>query len=92
VAKDLSIESRIIAVSDVFGALHEDRPYRKGIEMGKIVSIMGELSPHQLDRDCMEALFSVLPRHLQPEWSEASRVIPPSMRRLAGLEPVPALA
>ncbi len=59
-AKDLSLESRIIAVADVYGALSEDRPYRPGLMLDEIVSIMRDLVPHQLDGDCFDALLSVI--------------------------------
>ncbi len=59
-AKDLSLESRIISVADVYGALSEDRPYRPGLMLDEIVSIMAKLVPHQLDADCFDALVSVV--------------------------------
>jgi putative nucleotidyltransferase with HDIG domain len=63
-ARDLSLESRIIAVADVFGALSEDRPYRAGINLEDTFSIMGKVVPHQLDGDCFDALVSrVSDRH-----------------------------
>ncbi|WP_433965812.1 HD-GYP domain-containing protein [Tunturiibacter gelidiferens] len=57
---DLSIESRIVAVADVYAALSEDRPYRAGIELDETLSIMSKLIPVQLDADCFEALVSVV--------------------------------
>jgi putative nucleotidyltransferase with HDIG domain len=57
-ARDLSLESRIIAVADVFGALSEDRPYRPGIKVEETISIMTRFAPHQLDADCFGALVS----------------------------------
>ena len=59
-AKDLSVESRIVAVADVYAALSEDRPYRAGIELDETLSIMSKLIPVQLDGDCYEALVSVV--------------------------------
>ena len=59
-AKDLSLESRIISVADVYGALSEDRPYRPGLMLDEIISIMTKLVPHQLDADCFDALVSVV--------------------------------
>jgi HD-GYP domain-containing protein (c-di-GMP phosphodiesterase class II) len=56
---DLSIEARMIAVADVFGALSEDRPYRDGLELENIVSIIKRLVPHKLDGDCFDALLSL---------------------------------
>lgn len=40
--KDLSIEARIIAVADVFQALVQDRPYREGMALEKVLSILSE--------------------------------------------------
>ena len=59
-AKDLSLESRVIAVADVYAALSEDRPYRPGLMLDEIISIMTKLVPHQLDADCFDALISVV--------------------------------
>jgi HD-GYP domain-containing protein (c-di-GMP phosphodiesterase class II) len=59
-AADLSIESRIVAVADVYAALSEDRPYRAGIELDETMSIMSKLIPTQLDESCFEALVSVV--------------------------------
>ncbi|MDQ2833253.1 MAG: HD domain-containing protein [Acidobacteriota bacterium] len=59
-ARHLSLESRIIAVADVYGALSEDRPYRPGMMLDEIVAIMSKLAPQQLDPDCMDALVSVI--------------------------------
>jgi putative nucleotidyltransferase with HDIG domain len=58
--EDLSIEARIIAVADVYGALSEDRPYRAGLPIEKIVGIMKSDMPHKLDGDCFEALMDGL--------------------------------
>ncbi len=56
----LSLESRIIAVADVYGALSEDRPYRGGLGLEEIVAIMKKHLPHKLDADCFEALIESL--------------------------------
>ena len=61
-ASELSIESRIIAVADVYGALSEDRPYRAGLEFEQIVAIMSKLVPRQLDGGCFEVLVSLMRR------------------------------
>jgi putative nucleotidyltransferase with HDIG domain len=57
-ARDLSVESRIIAVADVFGALSEDRPYRASINVEDTFSIMKQFVPHQLDGNCLDALVA----------------------------------
>lgn len=56
-ARDLSLESRIIAVADVFGALSEDRPYRASINVEDTFSIK-QFAPHQLDGNCLDALVA----------------------------------
>lgn len=38
--RDLSIEARIIAVADVFQALVQDRPYRQGMTLEQVLSIL----------------------------------------------------
>ena len=42
IQKDLSIEARIIAVADVFQALIQDRPYRNGMTLDKVITILDE--------------------------------------------------
>jgi putative nucleotidyltransferase with HDIG domain len=59
-APQLSLESRIIAVADVYGALSEDRPYRAALGNDEILSIMPKLAPHKLDGDCMDVLVALL--------------------------------
>ncbi|HEX7157842.1 MAG TPA: HD domain-containing phosphohydrolase [Edaphobacter sp.] len=59
-APDLSLESRIVAVADVYGALSEDRPYRGRLEQREIVSILTKLAPQKLDSDCIDALRELL--------------------------------
>lgn len=39
-ASQISLPSRVLAVSDVFTALGEDRPYRSGMSISQIVSIL----------------------------------------------------
>jgi putative nucleotidyltransferase with HDIG domain len=60
-ARDLSLEARIVTVADVYGALSEDRPYRSGLPVEKIVAIMKSDLPSKLDPDCFEALMACLP-------------------------------
>ncbi len=59
-AEDLSLEARIIAVADVYGALSEDRPYRPGLPIEEIRRIMSKDVPFKLDADCYEALLKTL--------------------------------
>ena len=59
-AEHLSLDARLIAVADVYGALAEDRPYREGLPATKIREIMGRDAGSKLDRECFEALLSTL--------------------------------
>jgi len=59
-AADLSLEARIVAVADVYGALSEDRPYRAGLRYDEILPIMRSLAPRKLDGDCVNALIALL--------------------------------
>jgi putative nucleotidyltransferase with HDIG domain len=59
-AADLSLEARIVAVADVYGALSEDRPYRAGLRHDEILPIMRSLAPRKLDGECVNALISLI--------------------------------
>jgi HD-GYP domain-containing protein (c-di-GMP phosphodiesterase class II) len=56
-AKELSLGSRIMAVADVFTALMEDRPYKKGMEPAKALSIIEEMTR---DKKLDARVFAVL--------------------------------
>ena len=53
----LTLEARIIAVADAYGALTEDRPYRMALSHEQAIAILREEIPHRLDADCVEALW-----------------------------------
>ncbi|HEY0786872.1 MAG TPA: HD-GYP domain-containing protein [Acidobacteriaceae bacterium] len=59
-ARDLSLESRLIAVADVYGALSEDRPYRPAMSPEAIAVIMQAEVPGRLDPQCFAALEASL--------------------------------
>jgi putative nucleotidyltransferase with HDIG domain len=67
-AGQLSLESRIIAVADVYGALSEDRSYRAALGLEKIASIMKSDIPGKLDASCFEALMSGLAKQQAPSF------------------------
>ena len=52
----LGIESRVIAVADTYRAMTEGRPYRPGVPHAVAVGKLRELTPHQFDTRCVEAL------------------------------------
>lgn len=43
-AKDLPLEARIIAVCDVYAALSEDRPYRRGLPRDEVQRILNKMA------------------------------------------------
>jgi putative nucleotidyltransferase with HDIG domain len=57
-AGQLSLSARILAVADVFDALHAKRPYRDSLPIEKVFSIMREDAPKALDPQCLEALVA----------------------------------
>ncbi|WP_243360327.1 HD-GYP domain-containing protein [Fundidesulfovibrio terrae] len=53
----IGLASRVLAVSDVFTAMGEDRPYRAGIELHKIVESLQELADRKaLDPDVVSTV------------------------------------
>ena len=59
---DMSVESRVLAVADMFAAMAENRPYRGGMEPAMILEIIRKDVPHKLDLSCFEALQAVVKR------------------------------
>jgi len=57
--RDLSVGSRIVAVSDVFTAITEDRPYRSGMDRAKARKVIDAMvSRSALDPDVVALLMS----------------------------------
>ncbi|SDL27040.1 HD-GYP domain-containing protein [Halarsenatibacter silvermanii] len=55
--EELSQEARIMAVADVFTALTEDRPYRRGLDYDKVKKILQEMARDRaLDEDLVAAV------------------------------------
>jgi putative nucleotidyltransferase with HDIG domain len=59
-AEDLSIEDRIVGLADFYGALSEDRPYRKAMPAEQIFALLREEVPQKFDPDCFEALVGLV--------------------------------
>ncbi len=58
---DISREARIIAVADIFQALVQNRPYRKGLRQVEIVNILDRYVEKQcIDRDVVELVHDSL--------------------------------
>lgn len=59
-AEQLSLEDRIVCVADVYGALTENRPYRKSLPTEAILAIFRKEVPARLDARCFEALVAYM--------------------------------
>jgi putative nucleotidyltransferase with HDIG domain len=57
-AEQLSRYARILAVADIFDALHAKRPYRDSMPLEKVFAILREDAPRALDLPCVEALIA----------------------------------
>jgi HD-GYP domain-containing protein (c-di-GMP phosphodiesterase class II) len=57
-SEQLSRFARILAVADIFDALHAKRPYRDGIPLEKVFEMLRKDAPHALDLPCVEALIA----------------------------------
>jgi putative nucleotidyltransferase with HDIG domain len=55
-AEQLSLQARILVVSDIYDALHAKRPYRDAMPMEKVLGIIQKDAPRALDAQCVEAL------------------------------------
>ncbi len=55
-ADAISLETRIITISDFYDALTADRPYRDAMSVEKALGIIGEEVGGAIDPDCFEAL------------------------------------
>ncbi len=58
--EQLSIESRILAVADIFSALMESRPNRQDLTLVEIQQQLELNIPHRLDAECVDAVLSLL--------------------------------
>ncbi len=66
-ADQLPLESRLVAVADVYGALTEERPYRAGLAPDVAFGIMAKDVPHRIDPTCFEALQAAVTAHAARE-------------------------
>ncbi len=59
---EISRETRIVSVADVFDALTADRPYRRAMPVSKALGIMTDELGTAFDPDCVDALRVVFAR------------------------------
>ena len=58
---DIPLAAKIVAVADTYHALISDRPYRKGMNIEKAISILEENAGTQLDRDLVRTFIQIAP-------------------------------
>ena len=63
--EDLSLGARIVSVADVFTALTEDRPYRKGMEKEQVLEVLQEMAD-------TAALDATVVSHLRQNFDEVN--------------------
>jgi HD-GYP domain-containing protein (c-di-GMP phosphodiesterase class II) len=72
---DLSTGARIMMVADIFTALAEDRPYRKGMDKDGVVRVLKEFSDRkQLDSRIVNLLIENY-NEILPRVAEKQRVV-----------------
>jgi len=73
--EQMSLESRLLAMADMFAAMAENRPYRSGMDPAKILEILGSDVPKKLDPVCFEALKGVVKRWNWLESAETTQEV-----------------
>lgn len=63
---ELPRDARILAVADVFDAMHADRPYRAGMPIERIMGIMWKDAGTAFDDECVAALQRCVDRGVVP--------------------------
>lgn len=71
--RDLSIEARIIAVADIFQALVQDRPYRKGMSLEQVVGVLDDF----VDRGKLDADVVALAKQHKEDCYRVSKGVAP---------------
>ncbi len=60
-AKDISLETKIITTADIFDAITAKRPYRDAVPVARTLEIMEQEVGKAIDQNCLMALRSCLP-------------------------------
>ena len=58
---DIPLAAKIVAIADTYHALISDRPYRRGMNIEKAISIMEEGAGSQWDADLIRTFISIAP-------------------------------
>jgi HD-GYP domain-containing protein (c-di-GMP phosphodiesterase class II) len=60
--EQIPLPARILAVADVFDALHAERPYKSSMEVDQVRRLLSEGKGTHFDPECVEAFLRVLDR------------------------------
>ena len=63
-APDIRMETRIVTVADIFDAISSQRPYHAATSPERTLEIMQGMVDNAIDRNCFDAIRSVLKREL----------------------------
>ena len=63
-APDIRMETRIVTVADIFDAISSQRPYHAATSPERTLEIMQGMVDNAKDRNCFDAIRSVLKREL----------------------------
>lgn len=58
--EEIPLESRIVAIADVFDALYSDRPYRKAFEIEEVVETMRKMTPTHFDPELIKLFLPII--------------------------------
>jgi putative nucleotidyltransferase with HDIG domain len=61
-AEDMPLEARIVRVADIFQAMAQDRPYRKGLNEGDVIGFLQQMATQgRVDAEIVDAAQTWLP-------------------------------
>ena len=75
-ATSLSLETRVLAVCDVYDALRSDRVYREAWQHERAIALLREEAGTKFDAKCVEALGRVLSRPVGAERADRGLRVP----------------
>ncbi len=69
--KETPLIARLMAVADAFSAMTTDRPYRRGMDRDKALSILEDGAGTQWDPQCVAAFLRAMERATEQNWAMA---------------------
>lgn len=84
---DLPPEARIVAVADIYTALREDRPYRKGLARNQIMRILKRMTANgAIDGDCV-SILEKSQDEIDANWMESQKKVSAKYRKIGAALP-----